>query len=144
MSRLSRQCGILNISQLYRSPRPVTGIALLFLLLRVMWDPSLCLAKTCGGVNIQIKISLTSALDGGEWSASRPCRFTAGERAPVTHWVGLVGRITGLNDVEEGTFLTLPRLELGFLSRPARSQSLYRLRYPGFSIRADISLVKII
>jgi hypothetical protein len=29
VSRLPRQCGILNISQAYRPPRPVTGIALL-------------------------------------------------------------------------------------------------------------------
>jgi hypothetical protein len=36
--------------------------------------------------------SLTSALDGGEWSASRPNRFTPRERAPGTYcirgWVG--------------------------------------------------------
>jgi hypothetical protein len=30
VSRLSRQCGILNISQPYRPPKPVTGIALLY------------------------------------------------------------------------------------------------------------------
>jgi hypothetical protein len=33
MSRLSRQCGILNIWEPYRTPRPVTGIALLLFLL---------------------------------------------------------------------------------------------------------------
>jgi hypothetical protein len=36
--------------------------------------------------------SLTSALDGGELSASRPGRFTRRERDPGTHWiVGWVG-----------------------------------------------------
>jgi hypothetical protein len=32
--------------------------------------------------------SLTSALDGGEWSASRFGRFTLRKRAPGTHWIG--------------------------------------------------------
>jgi hypothetical protein len=32
--------------------------------------------------------SLTSALDGGEWPASCPGRFTPRERAPRTHWIG--------------------------------------------------------
>jgi hypothetical protein len=31
---------------------------------------------------------LTSALDGGGWSASRPGRFNLWERAPSTHWKG--------------------------------------------------------
>jgi hypothetical protein len=32
--------------------------------------------------------SLTSALDGGEWSASRPCCVTPRERTPGTNWTG--------------------------------------------------------
>jgi hypothetical protein len=32
--------------------------------------------------------SLTSALDGDDWSASRPGRFTPRETAPGTHWIG--------------------------------------------------------
>jgi hypothetical protein len=32
--------------------------------------------------------SLTSAPDEGEWSASRPGRFTPRERAPGIHWIG--------------------------------------------------------
>jgi hypothetical protein len=37
----------------------------------------------------------------------------------------------GLDDLEKTKFLSLPGLELRPLSRPARSQSLYRLRYRG-------------
>jgi hypothetical protein len=44
--------------------------------------------KAFGGVDVEIHIFLTSALVGGEWSASRPGRFTRGERAPGTHWIG--------------------------------------------------------
>jgi hypothetical protein len=56
---------------------------------------------------------LTSALAGGEWSASRPGRFTPGEKAPGTHWIGgWVGPRAGLDDVEKRKFLTLPGLEL--------------------------------
>jgi hypothetical protein len=42
-----------------------------------------------------------------------------------------VGARAGMDDVEKRKFLTLPGLELRPLSRPARSQTLYRLRYPG-------------
>jgi hypothetical protein len=51
--------------------------------------------------------------------------------APGTHWIGgWVGPRAGLNDMNR-KFLTLLGLELQLLSRPARSQSLYRLRCPG-------------
>jgi hypothetical protein len=54
------------------------------------------------------------------------------ERAPGTHWIGgWVDPRAGLDDVERRTFLTLSGLELRPLGRLARSQSLYRLRYPG-------------
>jgi hypothetical protein len=81
-------------------------------------------------MDVEIHIFLTSALVGGEWSASRPGRFTSGEIAPGTHWIGgWLGSREGLNDVEKRKFLTLTGLELRPLRRPARSQSLYRLHY---------------
>jgi hypothetical protein len=42
---------------------------------------------------------LTSALDGGEWSASHPGRdLPPGERTPSTHWIGgWVGPRAGLD-----------------------------------------------
>jgi hypothetical protein len=45
---------------------------------------------------------LISALDGGECSASHPGRFTPGERAPGTHWIGgWVGLRVDLDAVEK-------------------------------------------
>jgi hypothetical protein len=88
--------------------------------------------KAYGEVNVYIHILLTSALAGGEWSASRPGRFIHDERVPGTHFIGdWVDPRAGLDDLEKGIFFTLPGLELRPLGRPARSQSLYRLRYPG-------------
>jgi hypothetical protein len=64
---------------------------------------SLCLTKHhamnvywgIGGI-----VPLTSALDRGEWSASRHGRFNPGERTPGTHWIGdWVGPRAGLDAV---------------------------------------------
>jgi hypothetical protein len=60
--------------------------------------------KVYGRVDENIHVSFTSALVGGERSASRPCLCTQGERSTDTHWTG---------------------------TRPVPSQSLYRLRYRG-------------
>jgi hypothetical protein len=64
----------------------------------------------------------------------------------VTHWIeGWVDHRAGLDDVEKRKLLTLPGLKLRPLSRPARSQALYRLRYPGSSVRpvATINYISI-
>jgi hypothetical protein len=92
--------------------------------------------KVYGGVDVQIHIFLTLALAGGEQSASRPGRFTPGERAPCTHWTGgWVDPKAGLDDLKKRKFLTLLGLELQPLSHPACSKSLYRLHYPSSTHR---------
>jgi hypothetical protein len=60
---------------------------------KVKVNLSLCLTKhhavkTYWEVEVYIHTFLTSSLDGGEWSASRPGRFTPREKAPGTHWTG--------------------------------------------------------
>jgi hypothetical protein len=42
-----------------------------------------------------------------------------------------VGPRVGLDDMGKRKFLPIPGLELRLLGHPARSQSLYRLSYPG-------------
>jgi len=49
----------------------------------------------CGNRGIALYGFLTSALDGGEWSASHTGRFTSGEKAPV----GWAGPTAGLDAV---------------------------------------------
>jgi hypothetical protein len=90
--------------------------------------------KVYGEVDVYIHIFLTSALAGGEWSASLPGRFT-----PGTHWVGgWVVPTAGLDGMEKRKFLTLTGLELRPVGRPARSQSVYRLCYPRSHVNANV------
>jgi hypothetical protein len=87
--------------------------------------------KAYWGVDVQIHIFLTLALVGGEWSASRPGRFTPGEKAHCTHWIGgWMDLRTGLDNMEKRKISTLPGIEIRPFGRPGHSQSLYRLRYP--------------
>jgi hypothetical protein len=69
--------------------------------------------KAYWGVEVQVHAFLTSALDGGEWSTSRPRRFTPRERAPGTHgiagWVG--SRRQSERCGEENNSQPLPGLE---------------------------------
>jgi hypothetical protein len=68
--------------------------------------------KAYGGVEVKIHVFLTSALVGGEWSDSRPGRFTPGERAPGTHWRGgWVDLKAGLEAGEKRKILTLLEIE---------------------------------
>jgi hypothetical protein len=84
---------------------------------------------------------LALAVDGSEWSASRPCRFTPGERAPDTHWIG-----NWMDAVEKRKILLCRASNQG---RPVLSPTLYRLSYPGsrplmgnlFSLRADGGII---
>jgi hypothetical protein len=63
-----------------------------------------------------------------------PTSLSLGKELPY-HLIGVwVDPRTGLDDVEKRKFLTLPVLELGPLGHAARSQSLYRLRYPDVKI----------
>jgi hypothetical protein len=64
--------------------------------------------KVYRGVDVETHIFLTSALAGGEWSASRPGHFT-----PGIHLIGgCVDPRADLEDVEKRKLFTLPGLEL--------------------------------
>jgi hypothetical protein len=61
-----------------------------------------------------------------------PAALPPRKKPHCTHCIGVwVGLRAGLDDVEKGKLLILPGLDLQPLGHPARSQLLYRLRYPG-------------
>jgi hypothetical protein len=67
--------------------------------------------KKYWGVTVHSRFFLTSALVGGEWSASRPGRFNPGETALGTYWIGVwVDHRPDRDDLEKRIFLTLSRL----------------------------------
>jgi hypothetical protein len=74
----------------------------------------------------------TSALDGGEWSASRPGRALAPGEGPQYPCIGgLVGPRVGLDtEATRKSLSPLPGIEPRSPGRPARSQTLYWLSYP--------------
>jgi hypothetical protein len=76
---------------------------------------------------------LTSALDGSEWSASRPGRALPRGKDPCTHWTGgWVGPRAGLDTEVRGKIpLSLPGIEPRTPGRPVCSQTLYCLSYSG-------------
>jgi hypothetical protein len=77
--------------------------------------------------------SLTSALDEGDWSASRLGRFTTRERARGTHWIGGWEGPRAVLDAVVKRKIRSPRWESNPKNpdRPVRSPALYRLSYHG-------------
>jgi hypothetical protein len=90
--------------------------------------------------------SLTSALDGGEWSGSRLGRFTPRERVTATCWIG--GRVgpRAVLDAVVKRKIPSPHRE----SNPRtpivqpRSPALYGLSYHGSFVIVIVVIVSII
>jgi hypothetical protein len=99
---------------------------------------SLCLSKhhvikTYWEWGYNSKHSMNSVLDGDEWSASRPGRFTPqgkGPRYPLDRRLVWPQSQSG-HGVEEKRSQPPPGIETRLYDRPACSQSLYRMSCPG-------------
>jgi hypothetical protein len=77
-------------------------------------------------------LSLISALDAGGWSTSRPAALTPGkDPVPIVYEAGWApGPVwTGAENLTPS--------EIRSPDRPARSESLYRLSYPGPQLTGD-------
>jgi hypothetical protein len=88
--------------------------------------------KAYGKVDVYIHILLTSELLEVSGQLQAPAALPPGKEPPVPigYEVGWT-RSAGLDVMEKRKFLILLGLELRPFGRPARSQSLYGLRYTG-------------
>jgi hypothetical protein len=96
-----------NFSQKHSSPQ--NYLLTWVYTVSIFWEliVPIILSKTCICTRVLFRTFLTSAVGGNEWSASRPGRFTPGERASGIHWIGgWVALRTGLDDVKKRKFLT--------------------------------------
>jgi hypothetical protein len=90
--------------------------------------------KTCWEWRYSSTHSLISTLDRRGGSVSRTGRFTPRERAPDTHYTHCTGPRADVEAVwKRKTPSSCQELNPDHQDRPARSQSLYRLSYPGSS-----------
>jgi hypothetical protein len=82
----------------------------------------------------------TSALDGGEWSASRPVRALSPGKGPLVTIVQEAGWTPdSFWTLSRGKIVTpLPGIEPRSPSRPAHSQTLYLLSYPSHLIYLQV------
>jgi hypothetical protein len=76
--------------------------------------------KMCGGQDVEIHVYLTLALVGGEWSASRPGRFTPGEitRYPLNRGLGEPQNRSGRRGEEKNLASTRTRTSTPRSSSP--------------------------
>jgi hypothetical protein len=92
--------------------------------------------KTYGGVEVWLHAFLTSALDLGEWSASRHCRFTPRERTRGTDWIGgWVGPRVGLAAAANG-IISVPA---GNRTSVVQPRSLVTLKFTLFRATKDVT-----
>jgi hypothetical protein len=95
----------------------------------------------------KLKISLTSALNKGEWSASRLGRFIAREIEPCIHWVRhRVGKSGSLENLQKN-LKRLSGIEPYILGRPSSSlitilTKLHRLKFCGWT-KCGVALISL-
>jgi hypothetical protein len=111
-------------------------------ILRVKWKGKFVPVLSVRGSG-RIALSILDLGTSWRWVVSvTPRPLYSGEGGLGTHWKGdWVSPRTDRHSVENSKLLTLPGLELRPLGRPARSQSLYRLPYPGSYLQGRSSLL---